>query len=149
MILSWISFWIHVEAVPARISLGVTTVLTMATQLSGAKDQAPKVSYPKALDVWLATCMIFVFSALLEYAFSNVFYREKIIKKNEKNLDENKEQNGFEPSLRADKVEEVAEDDDQQPDKRTPLNVSKYLRGLSNRVGSFLLYRFKPWLNYF
>jgi hypothetical protein len=37
VILSWVSFWINMEAVPARISLGVTTVLTMATQLSGSK----------------------------------------------------------------------------------------------------------------
>ena len=37
VILSWISFWINMEAVPARISLGVTTVLTIATQMSGSK----------------------------------------------------------------------------------------------------------------
>ena len=37
VILSWVSFWINMEAVPARISLGVTTVLTMATQMSGSK----------------------------------------------------------------------------------------------------------------
>ena len=35
VIISWVSFWINKDAVPARISLGVTTVLTMATQLSG------------------------------------------------------------------------------------------------------------------
>ena len=35
VIISWVSFWINMDAVPARISLGVTTVLTMATQLSG------------------------------------------------------------------------------------------------------------------
>ena len=37
VILSWISFWINMDAIPARISLGVTTVLTMATQMSGSK----------------------------------------------------------------------------------------------------------------
>ena len=31
------------EAVPARISLGVTTVLTMTTQLSGSRQSIPKV----------------------------------------------------------------------------------------------------------
>ncbi len=36
-------FLINVEAVPARISLGVTTVLTMTTQLSGSRQSIPKV----------------------------------------------------------------------------------------------------------
>ena len=43
VVLSWVSFWINVEAVPARISLGVTTVLTMTTQLSGSRQSIPKV----------------------------------------------------------------------------------------------------------
>lgn len=34
VILSWLSFWINKESVPARITLGVTTVLAMATALS-------------------------------------------------------------------------------------------------------------------
>ena len=44
VILSWVSFWINMDAVPARISLGVTTVLTMATQLTGSRQSIPKVS---------------------------------------------------------------------------------------------------------
>ena len=70
------SFWLPAEAVPARISLGVTTVLTMVTQLSVSRASAPKVSYPKALDVWMSACMLFVFSALVEYAFITVLDRE-------------------------------------------------------------------------
>ena len=65
------------DAVPARITLGVTTVLTMVTQLSGARTNLPKVSYPKAMDVWVATCMFFVFAALIEYAFVNVLGRRR------------------------------------------------------------------------
>ena len=48
----------------------------MVTQLSGSRTGAPKVSYPKALDVWMSACMLFVFSALLEYAFITVLDRE-------------------------------------------------------------------------
>ncbi|XP_067663256.1 glycine receptor subunit alpha-2-like isoform X1 [Haliotis asinina] len=72
VILSWISFWIDIGAVPARISLGVLTVLTMTTQSSGAQSSLPRVSYVKAIDVWMSICLFFVFTALLEYAYVNV-----------------------------------------------------------------------------
>lgn len=76
VILSWISFWVNKEAVPARITLGVTTVLTMTTQLSTATKSTMRVSYPKALDVWYTFCMILVFLALIEYAFVNALARK-------------------------------------------------------------------------
>ena len=65
------------DAVPARITLGVTTLLTMTTQLSSSRSSSMKVSYPKALDVWYAFCMIIVFGALLEYTVVNVLSRRE------------------------------------------------------------------------
>ena len=56
VVLSWVSFWISSDSVPARISLGVTTVLTMTTQLSASQQSVPRVSYTKAIDVWMSTC---------------------------------------------------------------------------------------------
>lgn len=47
VVLSWVSFWVDHDAVPARVSLGVLTVLTMTTQSSGAKQSLPQVSYVK------------------------------------------------------------------------------------------------------
>ena len=44
---SWVSFWLDPEATPARVSLGVTTLLTMATTQSGINAQLPPVSYTK------------------------------------------------------------------------------------------------------
>ena len=42
VILSWLSFWIDTDAVPARISLGLLTVLTITTQTSGISSKLPK-----------------------------------------------------------------------------------------------------------
>uniref|UniRef100_UPI00358E757D glycine receptor subunit alpha-2 n=1 Tax=Myxine glutinosa TaxID=7769 RepID=UPI00358E757D len=76
VILSWVSFWINMDAAPARVALGITTVLTMTTQSSGSRTSLPKVSYVKAIDVWMAVCLLFVFSALLEYAAVNFVSRQ-------------------------------------------------------------------------
>lgn len=75
VILSWMSFWLDIDATPARISLGLLTVLTMTTQSSGARASLPRVSYVKAIDVWMAMCLVFVFAALLEFAYVNVMAR--------------------------------------------------------------------------
>ena len=91
VILSWVSFWVSIEAVPARITLGVTTVLTMTTQLSTSRSNQMKVSYPKAIDVWYAFCMIAVFASLVEFAAVNVLsrYEEKMRKRQDCNNDLN------------------------------------------------------------
>ncbi|XP_052078743.1 glycine receptor subunit alpha-2-like [Mytilus californianus] len=77
VMLSWVSFWISLEAVPARISIGLLSVLTMTTQSSGSRTKLPEVSYIKAIDIWMSVCMLFVFAALLEYALVNVYDRKQ------------------------------------------------------------------------
>ena len=42
VMLSWVSFWIDPAAVPARISLGLLTVLTMTTQTSVLNSRLPR-----------------------------------------------------------------------------------------------------------
>jgi hypothetical protein len=45
--MSWISFWIRPEAVPARVTLGVTSLLTLHTQHANSQKALPPVSYIK------------------------------------------------------------------------------------------------------
>ena len=78
VILSWVAFWISIDAIPARVTIGLLTVLTMTTQSTGARSQLPRVSYIKAIDVWMSVCLIFVFMSLLEFAVVNVFSRKEI-----------------------------------------------------------------------
>ena len=35
--ISWVSFWMDVDCVPARVTLGVITLLTVSSQVSGKK----------------------------------------------------------------------------------------------------------------
>ncbi|ESN98212.1 hypothetical protein HELRODRAFT_84668, partial [Helobdella robusta] len=78
VILSWVSFWINIESSPARVSIGLLTVLTTTTMSAGARASLPRVSYIKAIDVWMICCLIFVFASLIEYAVVNVMSRKKI-----------------------------------------------------------------------
>ncbi|RMX60158.1 hypothetical protein pdam_00010130 [Pocillopora damicornis] len=69
VVLAWVSFWVDREQTAARIAMGITTVLTMATLIGSARTSLPKVSYVKSLEWFLMMCFLFVFSAILEYAF--------------------------------------------------------------------------------
>ena len=75
VILSWVSFWISVDAVVARVYIGLVTILTLTLESVGAQSQLPRVSYIKAIDVWNSTCLIFAFASLIEFAIVNVWSR--------------------------------------------------------------------------
>jgi len=91
---SWMSFWLDHKAVPARVALGVTTLLAMSTTQASIQNSLPPVAYTKAIDVWTGVCVFFVFGALLEYAMVNYASRsdeqrsEKHKLKKEKELEE-------------------------------------------------------------
>ncbi|KAE9420565.1 hypothetical protein Angca_003880, partial [Angiostrongylus cantonensis] len=75
---SWVSFWLDKDSVPARVTLGVTTLLTMTTQASGINANLPPVSYTKAIDIWIGVCLAFIFGALLEFALVNWAARKDV-----------------------------------------------------------------------
>ncbi|XP_040275874.1 gamma-aminobutyric acid receptor subunit delta [Bufo bufo] len=83
--MSWVSFWISQSAVPARVSLGITTVLTMTTLMVSASSSLPRASAVKALDVYFLICYVFVFAALVEYAFAH--FNADYLKKQKKTVE--------------------------------------------------------------
>ncbi|KAK6976712.1 gamma-aminobutyric acid receptor subunit beta [Biomphalaria glabrata] len=88
VMLSWVSFWINHEATSARVALGITTVLTMTTISNGVRSSLPRISYVKAIDIYLVMCFVFVFAALLEYAAVNYTYWGARAKRKAKRLRE-------------------------------------------------------------
>ena len=46
----------------------------MTTISTGVRSSLPRISYVKAIDVYLVMCFVFVFAALLEYAAVNYTY---------------------------------------------------------------------------
>nr|AOO87782.1 ligand-gated chloride channel 3-like protein [Laodelphax striatellus] len=91
VMLSWVSFWINHEATSARVALGITTVLTMTTISTGVRSSLPRISYVKAIDIYLVMCFVFVFAALLEYAAVNYTYWGARAKKKSKKTKEAEE----------------------------------------------------------
>ena len=72
VIISWVSFWLNRGATPARVGLGVTTVLTMTTLMASTNAALPKISYVKSIDVYLGACFFMVFASLLGITFSHI-----------------------------------------------------------------------------
>ena len=47
VVVSWFSFWLDYKAVPARVALGVTTLLAMSTTMGSIQRSLPPVAYTK------------------------------------------------------------------------------------------------------
>jgi len=116
VMLSWVSFWINHEATSARVALGITTVLTMTTISTGVRSSLPRISYVKAIDIYLVMCFVFVFAALLEYAAVNYTYWGARAKKKKKEKKQ-KEREEKEEALNAQQQQQQQQQ--QQPIKGT------------------------------
>ncbi|TMS36261.1 hypothetical protein L596_003470 [Steinernema carpocapsae] len=66
--ISWIPFYLGPRAIPARTMIGVNALLAMTFQFGNIIRNLPRVSYIKAIDVWMLSGMTFVFASLIELA---------------------------------------------------------------------------------
>ncbi|XP_050491386.1 glycine receptor subunit alpha-4 isoform X2 [Bombus huntii] len=49
VMLSWFSFWLGLDAIPGRVALLVTSMLTLVTMFTGLKSDIPPVAYVKRI----------------------------------------------------------------------------------------------------
>ncbi|XP_029405192.2 gamma-aminobutyric acid receptor alpha-like [Bactrocera dorsalis] len=73
VVLSWVSFWLNREATADRVSLGITTVLTMTFLGLEARTDLPKVPYLTALDFFVFLSFAFIFATILQFAVVHYF----------------------------------------------------------------------------
>uniref|UniRef100_A0A9J8B9J7 Glycine receptor subunit beta n=1 Tax=Cyprinus carpio carpio TaxID=630221 RepID=A0A9J8B9J7_CYPCA len=72
VVLSWLSFWINPDASAARVPLGILSVLSLSSESMSLASELPKVSYVKAIDIWMIACLLYGFASLVEYAVVQV-----------------------------------------------------------------------------
>lgn len=110
--LSWISFWMDRYYIGERLSLGITTILTIVFLLGSSNSTMPRVSYAKAIDWYLLGSFIFVFSTLVsDLLIYRLRSKEVSAEKRRQKEEEGKSQNaniifqckhGFKPNYVAD-----------------------------------------------
>ncbi|PAV69227.1 hypothetical protein WR25_01567 [Diploscapter pachys] len=69
IVVSWVSFCMEPKALPARTTVGISSLLALTFQFGNILKNLPRVSYVKAMDVWMLGCISFVFGTMLELAF--------------------------------------------------------------------------------
>ncbi|XP_059083243.1 glutamate-gated chloride channel alpha-like [Tigriopus californicus] len=68
VLVSWVSFLIPPAIVPGRMALLITLFLMLVNISTSATTHSPKSDQINALQIWILSCILFVFLALMEYA---------------------------------------------------------------------------------
>ena len=74
---SFITFWLEWNAVPARVMIGVTTMLNFFTTSNSFRSTLPVVSNLAAMNLWESVCMFFIYVSLLEFVVVNYVGRKR------------------------------------------------------------------------
>lgn len=61
VMLSWFSFWLGLDAIPGRVTLLVTCMLTLVTMFTGLRADIPPVAYVKVSLIYNINFLHFIF----------------------------------------------------------------------------------------
>ena len=85
------TFWIDYASTPARVAMGITTVLTIVTMTNNIRSHSPPAGLFRSIDYYLLMCNLFVFAALLEYALVGLIQNKAFREQNQKGNKKKKE----------------------------------------------------------
>ncbi|MDP2828457.1 MAG: hypothetical protein Q8O37_07610 [Sulfuricellaceae bacterium] len=77
VMMSWLVFWIDQSLGNAKISVAVTSMLTLIAYRFAIGNEVPKLPYLTSLDAFILVSTILVFLALIEVIVTNVLLHQK------------------------------------------------------------------------
>ncbi|XP_059083258.1 glutamate-gated chloride channel alpha-like [Tigriopus californicus] len=79
VIVSWMSYVIPPDSIPARITLIITTFLVLVNIATTAFSKFPISSEINPIQLWIMACLAFVFSTIIQFALI-LAYQRKVIR---------------------------------------------------------------------
>lgn len=76
--ISWLALFLPPKCIAERLAIAMTILLTLTSMFSSERRSVPRVSYVTCLDIWMVSCILFVFIELIE--FSAIFFLTDNIK---------------------------------------------------------------------
>ena len=65
MVVSWISFVVPPDVIPGRMALLITLFLVLVNIFNTVTTNTPKAEGLTAIEIWMLSCLLFVFGALV------------------------------------------------------------------------------------
>ena len=93
VIVSWLSFFIGIGEQFLKSIIPLLSLITLTLALNIWNKDQPQVSYTKAFDVWLGTCVTFIFAALIESVVVYLKNRSACDRKAEVDLNDSVDKN--------------------------------------------------------
>uniref|UniRef100_A0A915HJA3 Uncharacterized protein n=1 Tax=Romanomermis culicivorax TaxID=13658 RepID=A0A915HJA3_ROMCU len=81
--ISWIGFWLDHRSLPARVSLGVSSMMALILQYNNIGRHLPRVSDIKGVDIYMFSCIAFIFFSMVELAIAG-YVEKRSLKKTDK-----------------------------------------------------------------
>jgi len=80
VLVAWLALCvpIHRDHLPGRLLLISTSLLALSCIYTQVQSGLPKVAYLKAIDIWLGTCVFFVFITLLEVTVVSLTEKKRL-----------------------------------------------------------------------